>query len=872
MPLEAGDPIDRYRILERLGAGGMGEVYRARDPRLLRDVALKILRPSLGTATLSDPASDGAARVLREARAAAALEHPNVVAVYDVGEIQEPLALRGTPYIAMELVKGRSLRAYVGAPDVPMEERLRWLVDVARALAAAHKAGLVHRDVKPENVMIRDDGVVKVLDFGIAKPAEVPRDDVTSSTEALLLPHLTARGAIVGTPRYMPPEQMRGEALDGRADQFAWGVVAYELLAGRPPWVGDGDLLHVVSQVLSTDPPAPRSVSPELPEGVDAVVMRALAKARDERFASMDDLVSALAAASNVPASPAADASPSVARRRAGRGRALLTAVGLIAFLGAAAWRARGSVGGAPPAPSAARHADVAPTEASFPAYGSALSSVREAADAYRAAMQSARDADPDRATSELDRAIALDASFAAAHLRRALVAFPMGTRARDDAREATRLRAGLGAHDRAVLDAIAPLLDFPAQPADAEARLARALEAAPRDADFALLLCRVRSASLRYDAARDACARAKDLDPDSAAALRDMAIVKMHLGDEAGARADFEECLRVSPLATSCLRPLWDLQAIDGRCDAALATARRLVAISPGSAEADDRLATSLLAAGEPLESVRLALAEKLAHTTPSQAGVTSARDAAFLAIATGDFDAARAQLRAWEEAVAASRLEAAHFAPTAMRIQLAAVEGRRAEAAALASDHLKRRPAWTLAPEADYSMYFVGQLYVLGGLPRDELLAKRATWLVGASGDAASPDAWLNAYAIPLATAEDGRDAVAALESRGVTFAPTILWPDVEGPVGRAYRLAARSREALPHLQRAARACSLLSSPFEQTGATYELGLALEDVHRPDEACAAYRVVAARWRRAATSVTARRARERMGALGCAP
>ncbi len=163
MPLAAGDQIDRYRILERLGAGGMGEVYRAHDPRLLREVALKILRPSEpGTQTQpSGPASDGAARILREARAAAALEHPNVVAVYDVGEIQEPVDLRGTPYIAMELIKGRSLRAFVGVPAVPMGERIRWLVDVASALGAAHKAGLVHRDVKPENVMIRDDGVVK---------------------------------------------------------------------------------------------------------------------------------------------------------------------------------------------------------------------------------------------------------------------------------------------------------------------------------------------------------------------------------------------------------------------------------------------------------------------------------------------------------------------------------------------------------------------------------------------------------------------------------------------------------------------------------------------------------------------------------------
>src|SRR5579883_1269937 len=142
----------------------MGEVYRARDTRLQRDVALKVL--SAGAAT-----AEGAARMLREARAAAALHHPNVVAVFDAGEVTEPAALRGTTYIAMELVRGRALRAFVRDPSAALAERVRWLGDVARALAAAHTAGLVHRDVKPENVMIGDDGHVKVLDFGIVKHA-----------------------------------------------------------------------------------------------------------------------------------------------------------------------------------------------------------------------------------------------------------------------------------------------------------------------------------------------------------------------------------------------------------------------------------------------------------------------------------------------------------------------------------------------------------------------------------------------------------------------------------------------------------------------------------------------------------------------------
>src|SRR5580704_13204773 len=164
MSLSPGDRIDRYEVIELLGSGGMGEVYRAHDPKLARDVALKVLRVDPGIDT------NGAARLLREARAVAALSHANAIAVYDVGEVQEPESLRGLAYIAMELVVGRSLRTYIGDRSVPFDRRVGWLRDVAAALGAAHRAGVVHRDVKPENVMIRaEDGAVKVLDFGIAR-------------------------------------------------------------------------------------------------------------------------------------------------------------------------------------------------------------------------------------------------------------------------------------------------------------------------------------------------------------------------------------------------------------------------------------------------------------------------------------------------------------------------------------------------------------------------------------------------------------------------------------------------------------------------------------------------------------------------------
>jgi hypothetical protein len=281
--LKPGDAFERYTIEALLGQGGMGCVYRAYDPRLGRRVALKVISDG------SAPA-DANARLVREARAAAALDHPNAVAIFDVGELD------GAPYIVMELVEGRTLRSAAGDAAAPVPTRTAQLAGVARALAGAHKRGLIHRDIKPENVMVRDDGMVKVLDFGIARRAGGSVDP-GGPTQTPALPTLTVEGVKLGTPVYMAPEQIRGDALDGRADQFAWGVLAYELLAGRLPWRGADDMLAVLASVLTDTADhaalAQAGVSPELA----GVVLRALEKRPEDRFASMDDLLHALDAA-----------------------------------------------------------------------------------------------------------------------------------------------------------------------------------------------------------------------------------------------------------------------------------------------------------------------------------------------------------------------------------------------------------------------------------------------------------------------------------------------------------------------------------------------------------------------------------------------
>jgi uncharacterized protein (TIGR02265 family) len=297
MQLQPGDRFDRYTVEELVGQGGMGKVYRAFDERLRRRVALKVLEPVGGEDSIGAVESS-----LREARAAAAIAHPNATAVFDANEID------GTAFLVMEFVPGTSLRQIVGDPTVSLATRIRWLIDIAGALAAAHQVGVIHRDIKPENVIVRDDGMIKVLDFGVAR---VPR--VVVEGEPIGLEHITARteGLLIGTPAYMAPEYVRGDEVDERSDQFAWGVLAYELLTGRLPWKKPGHVLAYLAAVMTEEPPPPSSVMRGIPPSVETVVQRALAKSPDGRFPTMSEAMAAL-----TPYAPPAPAPPPESMRR----------------------------------------------------------------------------------------------------------------------------------------------------------------------------------------------------------------------------------------------------------------------------------------------------------------------------------------------------------------------------------------------------------------------------------------------------------------------------------------------------------------------------------------------------------------------------
>src|ERR1700683_3058486 len=290
MPLNPGTKLGPYEIVAPLGAGGMGEVYRARDLRLGRDVALKILPESFARD------ADRLRRFEQEARAVAALNHPNILAVFDIGQNE------GSPFLVSELLEGETLRAALDAGALPQRKTIEYGVQIAHGLAAAHEKAIVHRDLKPENIFVTKDGRIKILDFGLAKLVQSSGDVENCVTLATLPTGATAAGVVLGTPGYMAPEQVRGQTADARTDIFALGAVLYEMLSGVRVFRRDTPA-ESMSAILREDPPdiadATRPVSPAL----DRIVRRCLEKSPEQRFQSARDLSFALSALSGTDAS-----------------------------------------------------------------------------------------------------------------------------------------------------------------------------------------------------------------------------------------------------------------------------------------------------------------------------------------------------------------------------------------------------------------------------------------------------------------------------------------------------------------------------------------------------------------------------------------
>jgi TolB-like protein len=321
MTLTAGSRLGPYEVIAPLGAGGMGEVYRARDERLKRDVAIKVLPASFSAD------SDRLRRFEQEAQAAGALNHPNILAIYDIG------AHDGNPYVVSELLEGETLRDRLAGGALSPRKALGHALQIAHGLAAAHEKGIVHRDLKPENVFVTKDGRVKILDFGLAKLTR-PETAAAPVTQAPTETVGTEPGVVLGTVGYMSPEQVRGRRADPRSDIFSFGAILYEMLSGERAFRGESPV-ETMSAILTKDPPDLSLTNRDISPGLERIVRHCLEKGPEQRFHSAHDLAFDLETLSDVATpTPALAGLRAVARPRA---RVLLWAAGVVALVALAA-------------------------------------------------------------------------------------------------------------------------------------------------------------------------------------------------------------------------------------------------------------------------------------------------------------------------------------------------------------------------------------------------------------------------------------------------------------------------------------------------------------------------------------------------------
>jgi len=306
MTLTSGTKLGPYEIESLVGAGGMGEVYRAHDARLNRTVAIKILPSSFSADR------DRLQRFAQEARAAAALNHPNILSIFDIGE------QGGAPYVVSELLEGETLRARLKNGSLPIRKVIDYALQVARGLAAAHEKGIVHRDLKPENLFLTNDGRVKILDFGLAKLTRPETEG--GSGDAPTVQVATEAGVVMGTAGYMSPEQVRGKPADHRSDVFTFGAILYEMVSGKRAFHGES-AADTMSAILKEETPELSETARNVPPGLERIVRHCLEKHPSQRFQSAGDLAFDLEALTEVSTSTKSGAQAAVQQADAGRRR-----------------------------------------------------------------------------------------------------------------------------------------------------------------------------------------------------------------------------------------------------------------------------------------------------------------------------------------------------------------------------------------------------------------------------------------------------------------------------------------------------------------------------------------------------------------------
>ena len=865
---ERGTPPERiaqFRILGKLGEGGMGVVYRAEDEKLRRVVAIKLLADASGS-------EERRQRFLREARSAAAVTHPNVAVVYQVDEHE------GRIFIAMELVEGASLRQRLERGPVDVPTALDIARQMARGLAAAHEKRIVHRDLKPENVMLDRTGTVKLLDFGLAKTG-VDRRPESGKTEAALAKTETLvtsdEGRVMGTPEYMSPEQATGEPLDVRSDVFSFGIVLYEMLSGIRPFTGA--TTGAVLVAIARDPVRPlRERAPHVEGWVADLVTRCLAKAREERFADAGELLAALEGR-DVQRSPLAvtesrtDVAPVSRSREATRASrrwwAVAGSVALLAVGGA--WTARQLRGATThPAPAASAQAILAPTASSEEPL--ARSSNPEAQRLFEEAMRSLHDGTGQTFTL-LQKAVAADPTFGAAYVRLWWVAQNESPNRRLPEEYHLRLVALQGAlspRDRALLDAL-EATDTAAAVAKLDAYLARF-----PDDDVAWIS--------RLDGTAATADRAITARPTLVPALvSKVDVLQAKDSSEADAQLDalLAKCLELSPYAVDCLGERAQLLDHRGDCGAAEADIRRALNLVPDGWEYRYELAGLLAARGASSAAIREALGSLPTDPVIISNGMLVA---ALLPMFDGDFaEVERIADDALKRETSAGS-EGEHLGPYMTPVFAYTEAGDSRSAGRIANEFLSRRVAWK-DPQTTFLGLMIGAAARGGFMTATEARSRleaayeaeleRFRPLVSLNALAPSDlpsRAWASTYAGSVETAPEAHDALAKLTELGAAPQPHYFpaW------IARTFFLGGRGEETRPLLEGVLKMCSgEFGKSMHWTRSHLYLGELDEQKGDTAAACGHYAKVLHRWGNAKPrSVTADEARAHAKKLACAP
>jgi eukaryotic-like serine/threonine-protein kinase len=863
----AGTKIGHFRVIAPIGRGGMGVVYRAEDETLRREVALKVLPPSYA----GD--AERRRRLLREARSTAAVNHPNIATIYEVGEAE------GRIYIAMELVRGRNLGQVLAAGRLPAEEAIGIARQVLRGLHKAHEAGLVHRDLKPDNVMVTSDGIAKVLDFGLAKQRAL--DGMLGDAETVT--NVSVDGHLVGTPLYMSPEQARGVEIDQRSDLFSFGVVLYQMLTERRPFAG-ATTADLLTAILRDTPTPPSKLCSGVPPALSHIVERCLAKQPEDRYPDCGSLLreldhlfpagqgsSASSSGAKV-AAPAHGADPERDRpRRALSAWKVGTAASIVALIGTGvAVRLRPEP---PPPPAPVALTAPAPRPTALTDLPLPTSQSPAAIAVYTESLQAQRDGNWGQSEASLRRAIALDPLMAAAHLRLAIVIdmLQSGVEARESYNRAVWGRASLSERDQVLLRALEPVLGRdPPEPSVAVQRLREAVERYPLDAELFVLLSTVEMTDL--EASLRAARRASELDPQYADAWQTMGERLSSLDRIEESLQAFDRCLTISPATSDCQGSrAWQLGAL-GRCAEMEEGSRRAITSGPKASPSwYEGRAVALHALGRPLETVLEAFTQKWARISEDKRPAVELYDRARLDFEAGRFDEAEARAREGNRLIRADPNAQIHAQYAELLILIYTETGRPREAAKIADEYLKRKDVWVgVSAVRGMSMLMLRTMLNAGAMSKEAFTRARTDWLEQGPkvGDTDPARLWLFAYAGAIEQREDAAEALVAFEKLPPGAFTQQLLRRYSVPIGRTYLLAGRVDEALPFLRPDHQSCRGPGlKPLD-----FPLGQALEQTGDKEGACEAYAAVLDRWGEGKPrSITAEKAKARVRALGCA-